>query len=124
MQNQDALTGWEEAGGDYWRLAEAAMVPDLSAQMIAQGARLVTMSGLACAGGESEVLYHWALGRRMYNLRARTQCQQLPSITPLTPAADWIEREIHDLYGVVFNGHPHLERLIRPAQLPEGFFRD
>ncbi len=39
---------------------------------------------------------------------------QYPSVTALVPAADWYEREIHDLYGVVATGHPDLSPLVLP----------
>ena len=42
---------------------------------------------------------------------------QLPTVTPVWRAADWYEREAHDLFGVTFAGHPQLEPLI----LYEGF---
>jgi len=38
----------------------------------------------------------------------------LDSITPIWPAANFYEREIFDLFGVNFNGHPNLRRLMMP----------
>ena len=37
---------------------------------------------------------------------------RLPSLTVLWPAADWYEREAHDLFGVEFEGHPNLSPLL------------
>jgi NADH-quinone oxidoreductase subunit C len=37
---------------------------------------------------------------------------RLPSLTPLWAAADWYEREAHDLFGVEFDGHPNLKPLL------------
>ena len=39
---------------------------------------------------------------------------RLPSVAPVFPTADWQEREIYDLYGVVFEGHPNLHRILLP----------
>lgn len=38
----------------------------------------------------------------------------LPSITGLWPNAHWYEREVYDLFGIHFDGHPHLTRLLMP----------
>jgi NADH-quinone oxidoreductase subunit C len=38
----------------------------------------------------------------------------VPSVTSLFPTADWHERETWDLFGVVFDGHPDLDRILLP----------
>jgi NADH-quinone oxidoreductase subunit C len=38
----------------------------------------------------------------------------LPSVTSIYPTADWQEREIYDMFGVVFAGHPNLTRILMP----------
>jgi NADH-quinone oxidoreductase subunit B/C/D len=42
------------------------------------------------------------------------QYPDAPSITGLWPSADWYEREIYDMFGISFPGHPNLKRLILP----------
>ncbi len=39
---------------------------------------------------------------------------RLPTVSDLWPSADWAEREIYDLYGVHFDGHPDLRRIQMP----------
>lgn len=38
----------------------------------------------------------------------------VPSVTSVFPTADWQEREIYDMFGVVFTGHPNLTRILMP----------
>ncbi|AAP78198.1 NADH-quinone oxidoreductase subunit C [Helicobacter hepaticus] len=40
--------------------------------------------------------------------------QQISSLTPLFKSANWSERECYDMFGIIFNGHPYLQRLIMP----------
>ncbi len=41
---------------------------------------------------------------------------KLPSATPVWFGADWLEREVYDMYGIVFEGHPNFKRLLLPDE--------
>jgi NADH-quinone oxidoreductase subunit C len=68
-----------------------------------------------------EVVYH--LYSLKYNRRVRIKARIsesdtcIDSIVPIWISANWFEREAFDMYGIVFNGHPELKRLL----LYEGF---
>jgi len=95
----------------------------LASAMLAQGARLMTMTGMARPDGETDLIYHYLLDGQAYHFKTQTFRQTKLSIAVLLPAANWIEREIQDLFAVHFEGHPSPERLVRPPQLEAGFFR-
>ncbi|MBT8227192.1 MAG: NADH-quinone oxidoreductase subunit C [Dactylosporangium sp.] len=54
--------------------------------------------------------------RRRVRLEAAvsTEDPRLPSITAIYPTADWQEREVYDMFGILFDGHPNLTRILMP----------
>jgi NADH-quinone oxidoreductase subunit C len=74
-----------------------------------------------------EIIYHYSYDQTgcVINLKVFVRDRQNPvveSITPFLPAAEWIEREIHDLYGIDFKNHPRLKRLILADDWPQGVY--
>ena len=42
--------------------------------------------------------------------------EQPSTLVPIWPAANWLEREIFDLFGITFHGHPNLKRILLPDE--------
>jgi NADH-quinone oxidoreductase subunit C len=65
-----------------------------------------------------EVIYHLLSipnkERVRLKVRLSGEMPALDSVTPVWPSANYFEREVFDLFGVRFNGHPYLRRLLMP----------
>ncbi len=64
------------------------------------------------------VVYHLLSFERNEYIRIKVALAEdglcLPTVTRIWPAANWYEREVWDMFGIVFDGHPHLQRLLLP----------
>jgi NADH:ubiquinone oxidoreductase subunit C len=71
-----------------------------------------------------EVIYHLSSGGVSLSLRIPVPKDKLvvPSIVDLVPGAVLYEREVHELFGIVFEGHPDLRPLLLPDCWPEGLY--
>jgi NADH-quinone oxidoreductase subunit C len=71
----------------------------------------------AWAGARFAAVYHLLSLSNNHRLRVRAFAADddfpvLPSMVDVWPSANWFEREAFDLYGIVFDGHPDLRRLL------------
>ena len=74
-----------------------------------------------------EVLYHFSYDQTgcVINIKTFIRDREKPaieSITSILPAAEWIEREIHDILGIDFRNHPNLKRLLLADDWPESVY--
>jgi len=69
-------------------------------------------------GSDFTIVYHLLSFDRNEDIRVKVPLAEaslsLPSITDIWPSANWYEREVWDLFGVKFDGHPHLSRILMP----------
>lgn len=64
-----------------------------------------------------EAVYHLYSTKTFDKLviKATAKDEKLPSVVPVWQTADWHERETYDLFGIVFEGHPNLKRILMPS---------
>jgi len=88
------------------------------------GLRFTIASGQDTPKG-IEILYHFSYDKagEIFSLRVLIENKKNPeidSLTPVFPAAEWIEREMWELLGINFIGHPNLKRLLLSDEWPQG----
>ncbi len=62
-----------------------------------------------------EVVYHLLSMYKNHRVRIKTaagEADMVPSIIGVHPAANWFEREVFDMFGILFSGHPDLRRIL------------
>jgi NADH-quinone oxidoreductase subunit C len=60
------------------------------------------------------ILYSFARNERVRVKTMTGDGESLPSSTPIWATANWLEREVYDMFGVKFDGHPDLKRILLP----------
>jgi len=66
-----------------------------------------------------EVVYHLYSLTHRHRLRLKVRVREeeaVPSVIEIWPNANWYEREVYDMFGVRFEGHPELRRLLMPEE--------
>jgi NADH-quinone oxidoreductase subunit C len=87
---------------------------------------LSSVSGVDYLGTENRLHAVYHLTSMTYRWRIRLEAAtsvedpHIPSVTAIYPTADWQERECYDMFGIVFDGHPALTRILMPDDW-EGF---
>ncbi|MEH7827279.1 NADH-quinone oxidoreductase subunit C [Gemmobacter denitrificans] len=62
-----------------------------------------------------DVVYHFLSMYQNHRIRVKAAVREedmVPSIIPVHPSANWFEREVFDMFGILFSGHPDLRRLL------------
>ncbi len=73
-----------------------------------------------------EILYHFTIEEinLLVSLRVKLSKAnpEVDSLTPSFEAANWIEREMHEILGINFKGHPDMRKLLLPDDWPQGVY--
>jgi len=103
----------------YVRIKPAALTKAVKTFSEKYHPRFMTISAVD-HGIDMELLYHFDVDGNVVTLQTTItkEKNEIDTITDLMPAAQFIEREINDLFGVKFLNHPKPERLILPRDWP------
>jgi NADH-quinone oxidoreductase subunit C len=123
----DAILGTEFARTRAVLLAAPQHVPAVIKVLMDKGYTFVTsVHGVDYYPDEPRlgVLYELLdmreVDRISVKARVSTEDPRMPTIVDLFPGAEWPEREVYDMFGVVFEGHPDMRRILMPEDF-EGF---
>ena len=94
-----------------------ALVDFLKTDEQCRFASLVDITAIDYPGDERRfcVVYHFLSMYRNQRIRLKAHVREeeiVPSITGIYPAANWFEREVFDMFGILFSGHPDLRRIL------------
>ena len=105
---------------------KAEALPELAECFYSEkGFRFIIASALQSKRG-LEILYHFSNDKsgHVVNLQVVLPLDKpaVASLTSLLSGVEWIEREMHELYGIQFEGHPNLVPLFSAGNWPEGTY--
>ena len=136
MSLDDALTGLKEfvddkfsddvidsglSGREFWLVATLQSLPtiidSLRTNRISQFRTLIDITAVDYPGRDVrfDLVYHFLSMKLNIRVRIKASIKEAeiaPSITHIFPAANWFEREVFDMYGIMFGNHPDLRRLL------------
>ena len=102
-------------------IANPAKVPSVLAALRERGyGSLMSVHGVDYWPEEPRLGVHYELldmrevDRITVKVRVDTSSPEGPSVTPDWPTANFHEREVYDMFGVIFEGHPNLQRILMP----------
>lgn len=106
--------------GDGILVVDAAKLHDAASDLHTLGFDLLGWCTAVDRGEHFEMVYR--LRSRTMQVGMFLKCEVprvdpvISSLTDLWPAADWHEREVYDLFGITFEGHPDLRRIFLPEE--------
>ncbi len=117
----DCVLGWEIAHDELTVTVQPSSIPDfvdlLKTDPTCRFTTLIDLTAVDYPGREErfDVVYHFLSMYQNQRIRIRAYVHEdsmVPSITEIHPSANWFEREVFDMFGILFSGHPDLRRLL------------
>ena len=107
--------------GQHYMIVDRSMIPEIL-QILRNEEQFdycVDITAVHYPQREKQFDIVWVLYSFPRNERIRVKTQildgaSLPSSVPIWPTANWLEREVYDMFGIKFDGHPDLKRILLP----------
>ena len=108
---------WEASYGSHWLSGDQLDVRAMAQLMLSRCGRFITIAGMELPdSGGLRLDYHWDLDGALLTFVVTPQENSVPSIHDLCPAADWIEREVHEYLAITFSGRDCPPLLLRAGE--------
>jgi Respiratory-chain NADH dehydrogenase, 30 Kd subunit len=108
---------WQEKNGSQWLSPAALDVRRMAELMLSRDARFVTITAMELPDdGGIRMDYHWDMGGELLTFTTMAAEKTVASIYDLCPAADWIEREVHEYFAVDFTGREYEPLMLRAGE--------
>jgi len=117
----ECVLGWDISVGelnlDVTLSNISGLVEFLKTDPTCQFSTLVDITAVDYAGRAKrfDVVYHFLSMYQNQRIRLRVAVREqdmVPSLVEIHPSANWFEREVFDMFGILFSGHPDLRRLL------------
>ena len=117
----DCVLSWSIANDELtMQVTKASFASFVEYLQTERSARFTTLVDITAVDYPSrperfDVVYHLLSMYTNQRIRLKVSLREdemMPSITDTFPAADWFEREVFDMFGIIFTGHPDLRRIL------------
>ena len=121
LKRPDCVVSWEVAHGELTMNVALSsllsLVEFLRDDSNAKFSTLIDITAVDRPEREArfDVVYHLLSMYRNHRIRLKVAVREdemVPSIIPVHPSANWFEREVFDMFGILFSGHPDLRRIL------------
>ncbi len=121
LKRPDCVVGWDVAHGeltvDVAPTSLPALVEFLKTDQNCRFSSLVDITAVdyPARAKRFDVIYHFLSMYQNHRIRLRAAIREddmVPSIVDVHPSANWFEREVFDMFGILFSGHPDLRRIL------------
>ena len=121
LKRPDCVLGWEVAFGELnVTVTLTNLVPFVEFLKSNGNCRFSSLVDITAVDyperdARFDVVYHFLSMYQNHRIRVRVAVREedmVPSIITVHPSANWFEREVFDMFGILFSGHPDLRRLL------------